>query len=607
MRENPRTILVAEDDAESRNCLEMFLRCQGYDVELAQDGEEALVCLGDSTRDISLVLLDIMMPRKDGLETLREIRQQDRNLPIIMLSGVSHRLNVVEAMKSGATDFLDKPWDNAELSQAIQKALRISVGGLADEAFANPLAGQEAFVSGNSRMKKIEQALRQIGASDVPVLLQGESGVGKEVLARQLHAQSPRANKPFLKLNCVALPSELLESELFGYERGAFTGAFKNKPGKFELADGGTVLLDEIGDMDFKLQAKLLQVLQDHEFQRLGGKEMVRVNVRVLAATHRDLEKAMRDGHFREDLYYRLNVINIQVPALRDRRDEIVPLAAFFLNKHASTGQSIPEVTSVLRRALLAHDWPGNIRELENVMRKFLVFRDPEMLAEEVRYKTRRRETEVADSADPPVNGDRRPSGLETVEEANSNAAAEAIIQALNSTRWNRKQAAALLNIDYKALLYKMQKLGIQDRRQPVATEPGPNGETQLQAPTLRQVDDTRRQAETEVILNTLISTHWNRKRAAELLHMDYKALLYRMKKLEIVAKPPAAAEPSPADQSPQDAGQPEAQAILATLESVHWNRRQAAALLNLDYKALLYKMRKLNLGEGRPEAALDQ
>ena len=208
------------------------------------------------------------------------------------------------------------------------------------------------------------------------MLIQGETGVGKEVFARELHAHSPRAKRSFLKLNCAALPSELVESELFGYERGAFTGAFQRKPGMFEQADGGTIMLDEIGDMDFKLQAKLLQVLQDHEFQRVGGKGCIRVDVRVIAATHCDLEQAIAEDRFREDLFYRLNVVSVRVPPLRERREDILAMAEFLARKHAPPGAAPPPIPPSLQEMFLAYDWPGNIRELENVIRKFLIFRD---------------------------------------------------------------------------------------------------------------------------------------------------------------------------------------------------------------------------------------
>src|SRR5437879_406179 len=311
-----------------------------------------------------------------------------------MLSGASSPFKVVEAMKSGATDFIPKPVSHDDLKSAIEKALG---NGALNGHVPDILGEQDRHLKGDHplagsiRVKSVEPLLRQIGGSEIPVLIQGETGVGKEVIARQLCAQSPRADKVFLKLNCAALPSELVESELFGYERGAFTGAFQKKPGMFEMADGGTILLDEIGDMDFKLQAKLLQVLQDQEFQRLGGKETIRVDVRVIAATHCDLENAIAEGRFREDLYYRLNVVTIPVPPLRERTDEILTLAEFFLKKHARPGMAPLPVTPALHQALIAHYWPGNIRELENVMRKYLVIRDADMIGDDLRMRTLRR------------------------------------------------------------------------------------------------------------------------------------------------------------------------------------------------------------------------
>jgi two-component system response regulator AtoC len=473
---NARTILLGEDELEVRGYLEMALRCHGYAIESAQDGEEVLACLERDRGQISLVLLDIMMPRKDGLETLRDIRKTDRELPVVMLSGASSPLKVVEAMKSGATDFIPKPVSHEDLCDAIEKAL--GNGALNGHAKAPVMASPPVHVeSGNNvavRIKAIEPLLRQIGPSEVPVLIQGETGVGKEVIARQLCAQSPRADKIFLKLNCAALPSELVESELFGYERGAFTGAFQKKPGMFEMADGGTILLDEIGDMDFKLQAKLLQVLQDQEFQRLGGKETIRVDVRVIAATHCDLEAAIAEGKFREDLYYRLNVVSIPVPPLRERTDEILTLAEFFLKKHARPGMAPLPITPALHQALIAHHWPGNIRELENVMRKYLVIRDAEMIGDDLRMRTLRRAAPalapqrlkaVAAGAAVAVDYDEPIATpiLRQVTKAKEQAETDAILAALNSTRWNRKQAAQILNIDYKALLYKMKKLSIEN------------------------------------------------------------------------------------------------------------------------------------------------
>ena len=504
-------ILVAEDDPEVQGFLEVALRSSGFLVDVVENGEEALACLKEKGAGYSLLLLDLIMPRKDGLETLREIRQFDTGLPIIMLSSASSPLHVVDAIKSGANDFLPKPASHEDLIKAIQKALRIRPElGMTISATESVPRAEEACIASSSWSKKLDLFLRQVGSSEVPVLLQGETGVGKEVLARQLHACSPRAKKPLLKLNCAALPSELIESELFGYERGAFTGAFRSSPGKFEAANGGTILLDEIGDMDFKLQAKLLQVVQDGEFLRLGGAEVCRVDVRVIAATHCDLEQAIADGRFREDLYYRLNIIRIEVPPLRDRKEEILPLAHFFIKKHSKSGDVPLELGAAVRQTLLAHSWPGNIRELENVIRKMVVLRRPELVAEDLRRRAIRRQTSVvraasfndrgtdnlqpessqktapglsdershipayaevssitafpAETADTGSRGPGQTSILRKVDEARKQAEIEAIVTALNASLWNRKEAAGLLNVEYKALLYKMKKLGIGEK-----------------------------------------------------------------------------------------------------------------------------------------------
>ncbi|MFB3828569.1 MAG: sigma-54-dependent transcriptional regulator [Bryobacteraceae bacterium] len=450
---NGRRILVAEDEPEVRNYLAMALRCHGYEVDCAEDGNEVLNCLQAGDGKIAALILDIMMPRKDGMETLREIRKVNRDLPVIMVSSAVAPLSVVEAMRSGANDFLGKPVSHEDLHAALKKALNGSAPPEPVERAA-ATGETESFYAGSPAMKRIQAMTRQIGMCDVPVLIQGETGTGKEVVARQLHAQSLRSQKPFLKLNCAALPSELVESELFGYERGAFTGAFQKKAGMFELADRGTLLLDEIGDMDFKLQAKLLQVLQDQEFQHLGGKDTIRVNVRVIAATHRDLEKAIADQAFREDLYYRLNVIRIELPPLRERREEIIPLCEMFLRKHAANGDPVPVLTPALKQALINYHWPGNVRELENLARRYWVLRDPEMLVSDLRSRAIRKVSVSVPAAGPmPI--------LARVDRAKQEAEAEAIHAALTATKWNRKQAAELLHIDYKALLYKMRKLSI--------------------------------------------------------------------------------------------------------------------------------------------------
>ena len=327
------------------------------------------------------------------------------------------------------------------------------------------------YVGTSPAMRQVMSVASRVGWSDAPVLIQGETGAGKEVLARRLHQFSKRANKPFLKLNCAALPSELVESELFGYERGAFTGAFQRKAGMFELADGGTLMLDEIGDMDVRLQAKLLQVLQDQEFHRLGGKELVKVDVRVIAATHNDLEQSIENGKFRADLYYRLSVINMHVPSLRECPEDILPLAEHFLEKHATDEMPVPELTAELCRVMTGYRWPGNVRELENVMRKMVVFGDAGMIVQDLQGRASRQAkiaaavepsnpVTVAASVPSPVSSN---STLAEVAAATQNAEKQTILAALHATRWHRRKAALMLKIDYKALLYKMTKLGITD------------------------------------------------------------------------------------------------------------------------------------------------
>jgi len=384
-----------------------------------------------------------------------------------MLSGASSPLNIVEAMRNGAYDFLAKPVTPADLRKVLRSALgpKPVPAPTQNEDGARP-ESSSIFFGQAPQMKELESLLPQIGWSEAPALILAETGAGKEVLARELHARSPRSKKAFLKVNCAALPSELVESELFGYERGAFTGAFQRKPGLFELADQGTIFLDEIGDMDFKLQAKLLQVLQDSQFQRLGGKETVRVDVRVIAATHKDIDRAIAENTFRSDLYYRLNVITLRIPPLRERKEDVPALTNFLLQKH-SPSSPFSLVTPALRDALVEYDWPGNIRELENIIRKLMVFRNPDMIVKELRLRTSRSggfdRLQTGGIASSENNTIKR-TILEQVTRAKNEAETAAIIAALDSTHWNRKKAAVILKLDYKALLYKMKKLGIDDR-----------------------------------------------------------------------------------------------------------------------------------------------
>jgi two-component system response regulator AtoC len=480
IQERVGTILVGEDELEVREYLKMALRCLGYSVELAQDGDEVLEYLTASDTLVSAVLLDIMMPQRDGMDVLKEIRRIDPHLPVIIVSGAHSTMNIVTAMKCGATDFLCKPVEHDELQKALARALESRTAPDYSRPVRVAVPKNRAFLGMSRRMVELQSMVAGIGSSEAPVLIQGETGCGKEVFARELHAHSLRAGKIFLKLNCAALPSELVESELFGYERGAFTGAFQKKLGMFELASGGTLMLDEIGDMDFRLQAKLLQVLQDHEFQRIGGKEVIKVDVRIIAATHCDLERAIVDRTFREDLFYRLNVINIQLPPLRERSEDIVPLAEYLIERHSIPGRLVPTITPELKHALMTYHWPGNVRELENVVRRLIVLCDAGLIARELLAKSahrpllpaRDKAAAIHEVPKPPTRQTDAAPILEQVLQAKHQAEATAILAALNATRWNRKQAAARLQIDYKALLYKMKKLGLEETTADVNAAP---------------------------------------------------------------------------------------------------------------------------------------
>jgi DNA-binding NtrC family response regulator len=373
-------------------------------------------------------------------------------------------------MRSGATDFLNKPFEEAELEIAILKALDrkklIEENKLLREQNQELTEGYR-FIASNPKMLRIKELVAQIANTDVTVFIQGESGVGKEIIAREIHQGSPRRDKPFVKVNCAALPSELLESELFGYERGAFTGAFRLKQGKFELANYGTLFLDEIGDMAPTLQAKLLHVLQDNEYSRLGGKKNVVVDVRILAATNKNLEEAMKEGKFREDLFYRLNVVNITIPPLRERKEEISLLCNHFLRKHNRKYNS--NMVSISPRVLPyinEYDWPGNIRELENVIKRLVILANEEQIIDELTTKiaAQRKVEKTPLQSQLPENSSDDSIGISLKhmsKSLTSTAEKEVILRALQQTQWNRKHAAMMLNISYKTLLNKIRKLEI--------------------------------------------------------------------------------------------------------------------------------------------------
>jgi two-component system response regulator AtoC len=449
------SLLVVDDDDSFRSYLEVFLSSRGYDVECAISGERAIARLRAPSQPGALIL-DLMMPRIGGLEVLEEMARSRRAVPAIVLSGVGQVNMVVKAMRLGASDYLVKPFGEEELDRAIQNALEESLpNGAAGPFGAN---GREV-ASRNRRMAHIHELAEQVADTDVPVLILGESGVGKEVMARHIHQSSSRRNEPFLKVNCAALPAELLESELFGYDRGAFTGALRDKPGKFEIAGRGTIFLDEIGEMSPLLQAKLLHVLQDGEYVRLGGVKPMASTARVLAATNQRLEDCVAEGGFREDLYYRLNVIRLEIPPLRERREDIAPLCEFLIGNYSARykrpARAIPqELMDVIER----YSWPGNIRQLENIVKRYVILPDVEMvLADLVEPEkpvemTTREERPLA----VPVRDD---SSLKKISSlAAERAEKEVVLRTLNEVNWNRKQAARKLSISYKALLNKIKR-----------------------------------------------------------------------------------------------------------------------------------------------------
>jgi two-component system response regulator AtoC len=420
-------------------------------------------------------MLDIVMPGINGIEVLERIKQTNSSTPVIILSAVGQTKTVVDAMKMGAADFLVKPFEEQELELAIENVLEKQK--LKEEVKTlkrrlDQYVEQGDMLSTNPRVLRLKEIAKQVADTDVPVLITGESGVGKEVLARFIHTNSTRHEKPFVKVNCAALPNDLLESELFGYERGAFTGALNEKPGKFELADKGTLLLDEIGEMTPHLQAKLLHVLQDSEYCRLGGKRTVRVDARVIASTNINLDEAVAKGKFREDLYFRLNVIRLDIPPLRERREDIPVLCNYLLCKYRERYKSkVEEINEQLLDSLLRYDWPGNVRQLENVIKRYLILPDTTLTLSEL--KEAPANAVVIPAKPKEDNMSLKDVGTRAAEQAEK----ELVLRVLEETSWNRKQAARRLNICYKALLNKLKRWQIDNRHgmQSAVNRP-PNG-----------------------------------------------------------------------------------------------------------------------------------
>jgi two-component system response regulator AtoC len=491
-----RLFLVIDDDPNIGDALSAMIREMGHDVEYCADAAGGLL----RTQELqpAVVLLDVCLGGEDGLALLERVREASPGTAVIMISAFGEAGLIVKAMKQGASDFLSKPLEREDVRGAVENVLEKAtlqweVEHLREQVLRGQLERRRSEYDGvfenSPRMKAIKEMIDQVADTDATVLVWGESGVGKELVARAIHDCSPRRERTFVKVNCAALPLELLESELFGYERGAFTGAHKRKLGKFELADGGTIFLDEIGEMPLPLQAKLLHVLQDREFARLGSGRDIKVDVRVVASTNKDLERAVAQGGFREDLYYRLNVVNILVPPLRDRPEEIPILAEHFCQKYTRqyNRQRVLLSRDILER-FLTHSWPGNVRELENLVKRIVVLESEEFVAHELSGRETSNNgygsatasarngaaAERAVTAPPEPKAEaaaaplKRPVeawnglGLKDVARRAAREAEHGVIkQVLEEVRWNRMEAARRLKISYKALLYKIQECGL--------------------------------------------------------------------------------------------------------------------------------------------------
>jgi two-component system response regulator AtoC len=454
------------DDAESmRTYLANLLELRGYDVDTAEGGQRALALLeGGANPDV--VVLDVMMPGIDGIETLKRIRALEPELPVVMLSVVGKASTIVEAMQLGAVDYLNKPFEEEELEATLAKVLEErALVHERDRLLAELDDPIDSVVWASAAMQRVHALIEQVADTDVTVLIQGESGSGKEVVARTLHEVSTRSHRPFVKVNCAALPGNLLESELFGYEKGAFTGATARKPGKFEIAHRGTIFFDEIGEMSPPLQAKLLQVLQDGRFSRLGGNREIAVDVRVVCATHRKLDEMVRDGSFREDLFFRLNVVKVFLPPLSERREEIPLLVNNFLRRGAARYRKpIPRMSDRLMKAFERYPFPGNVRELENMVKRIVVLESEETILDEIARRERgaRQGTSLLDL----IDEIERTAGEIPLREVGRRVSMEAeratIDRALHYTNWNRKRAARLLGVSYKTLLQKIRGCGLE-------------------------------------------------------------------------------------------------------------------------------------------------
>lgn len=458
-------ILVVDDDPKVPWIISEGLG-ERFEIESVRDGQEALSLLSKKapTSQPDLVLLDIKMPGLNGLDILERIKKLDTGLDVMMLSGHGDTKNIVESIKRGATEFINKPFDVKELEIHIRtvlekKKLKEEISDLKKKLRET---AHEALIGDSELMLRVKNVVEQVAPSELTVLIRGESGTGKEIIARMIHGLSPRKAEPFVKVNCAAIPRELLEAELFGYEKGAFTGANKTKPGRFEVANKGTMFLDEIGDMPIDLQTKLLQVLEHQEFVRVGGINNIHVDVRIVCATNRNLEEAMQKGLMRDDLYYRLNEITIQLPPLRDRKEDIPLIVNHYLEKYSLLyNKDYRNIRSETMKHLCSYYWPGNVRQLENLTKQIVVRGDEQIIYESLKGPIPAPATgQVA----LPVSLDDDDFTLKTkVDKVIGEVEKNLITRCLTKTNWNRRKAAKLLDISYRSLLYKIKEYKIID------------------------------------------------------------------------------------------------------------------------------------------------
>lgn len=451
------TILIVEDEPRMRRLLEIGLTEEGHNVRISPDAESGLKSLARDPAD--LVLTDLKLPGMSGLDFLQEARRMNAGLPVIVMTAYGSVETAVEAMKAGASDYVLKPFTIAEMKLVIAKELDVQRVRDENRSLKEALGKRYHFhniVARSAKMQEVLALVERVAATNSTVLIGGESGVGKDLVARAIHQNSRRASGPFIKVNSTAVPDTLFESELFGFEKGAFTGALASKPGKFELADKGTLFLDEIGDVPAPIQVKLLRVLQEREFERLGGTKTLKVDVRLIAATNRDLRAALEDGTFREDLYYRLNVVPIDIPPLRDHKEDIPDLVRHFFERFARENESAPyEITAPALQMVMDYHWPGNVRQLENIIERAVALATaPVIDVKNIHLDAPRSTNTVGGSGDVSF----LPDGM-TLEQWED----EMIREAMRRTRGNKSEAARMLGLSRNALRYRLSKLGVAD------------------------------------------------------------------------------------------------------------------------------------------------